>query len=141
MELQPDDGLRSSLGIGPGSDDAVEPRREFARRFAEGIEKLAGNTLGDRWKKTIGLTTRMPKAAGLGGMLLPYRFGRRLLAALTENTPCCSWPGQRLHGREQSLLFLAWSSATLRLGTLGRKGNLGYQGFLAAQGYHAAKDS
>ncbi|RZS24893.1 hypothetical protein BHM03_00058029 [Ensete ventricosum] len=47
------DGPRSSLGIGPGSDDAVEPRREFARRFAEGIGKLAGNIPGDRRKKTI----------------------------------------------------------------------------------------
>ncbi|RRT80567.1 hypothetical protein B296_00008866 [Ensete ventricosum] len=33
IELQQDDGSRSILGIGPGSD--------------EGIEKLAGNTLGD----------------------------------------------------------------------------------------------
>ncbi|RRT76360.1 hypothetical protein B296_00007830 [Ensete ventricosum] len=67
IELQPDDGPRSSLGIGPGSDDAMEPRQEFARRFVEGIGKLAGNTLGDRWKKTIGLATRMFKATGLGG--------------------------------------------------------------------------
>ncbi|RRT31995.1 hypothetical protein B296_00057367 [Ensete ventricosum] len=48
IELQPDDGPRSSLGIGPGSDDAMGPRREFARRFVEEIEKLAGNTPGDR---------------------------------------------------------------------------------------------
>ncbi|RZS25844.1 hypothetical protein BHM03_00059110 [Ensete ventricosum] len=69
MELQPDDGLRLSLGIGPGSDDAVEPHQEFARRFAEGIGKLVGNTLGDHRKKTIGLTARMPEAVGLGGTL------------------------------------------------------------------------
>ncbi|RRT42114.1 hypothetical protein B296_00023087 [Ensete ventricosum] len=69
MELQPGDGPRSSLGIGSGSDDAVEPRREFARRFAKGIEKLAGNTLGDHRKKTIGLTIRMLEAAELGGSL------------------------------------------------------------------------
>ncbi|RZR94894.1 hypothetical protein BHM03_00023666 [Ensete ventricosum] len=48
------DGPRSSLGIGSGLDDAVEPRREFARRFAEGIGKLARNTPGDHRKKTIG---------------------------------------------------------------------------------------
>ncbi|RWW75011.1 hypothetical protein BHE74_00016980 [Ensete ventricosum] len=67
MELQPDDELRSSLGIGLGSDDAVEPRREFARRFAEGIGKLVGNTSGDRWKKdhrtyrkNVGLDGKIP---------------------------------------------------------------------------------
>ncbi|RZR92776.1 hypothetical protein BHM03_00021118 [Ensete ventricosum] len=49
--LAGNDGPRSSLGIGPGSDDAVRPRREFARRFAEGIGKLAGNTSGDCRKK------------------------------------------------------------------------------------------
>ncbi|RWV85495.1 hypothetical protein GW17_00052710 [Ensete ventricosum] len=66
MELQPDDGPRSSLSIGPGSDDAVEPRREFVRRFAERIRKLAGNTPGDHRKKTIGLITRMLEVTGLG---------------------------------------------------------------------------
>ncbi|RRT43962.1 hypothetical protein B296_00019080 [Ensete ventricosum] len=40
------------LGIGPGWDDVVGPRREFAQRFAEGIEKLTGSTLGDYRKKT-----------------------------------------------------------------------------------------
>ncbi|RWW09407.1 hypothetical protein GW17_00027106 [Ensete ventricosum] len=69
MELQPDDRLRSSLGIELGLDDAVEPRLEFARRFTEGIEKLARNTLGDRQKKIIGLTTKMLKAAGLSGKI------------------------------------------------------------------------
>ncbi|RZS17949.1 hypothetical protein BHM03_00050185, partial [Ensete ventricosum] len=38
------DRRRSSLGIGPGSDDVVGPRREFTRRFAKGIEKFVGNT-------------------------------------------------------------------------------------------------
>ncbi|RWW08770.1 hypothetical protein GW17_00027772 [Ensete ventricosum] len=65
IELQLDDGPRSSLGITPGSDDAVGPRREFARRFAEGIGKLARNTPRDRRKKTIGLIARMSEAAGL----------------------------------------------------------------------------
>ncbi|RWW40072.1 hypothetical protein BHE74_00054534 [Ensete ventricosum] len=67
MELQPDDGQRSSLGIGPGSDDAVGSRWEFARKFTEGIGKLARNMLGDRRKKTIGLTARMLEDARLGG--------------------------------------------------------------------------
>ncbi|RRT48058.1 hypothetical protein B296_00025143 [Ensete ventricosum] len=44
MKLQPDNGPRSSLGIGPGLDDVVGPRRKFARRFTEGIGKLARNT-------------------------------------------------------------------------------------------------
>ncbi|RRT43147.1 hypothetical protein B296_00015399 [Ensete ventricosum] len=47
MELQPDNGSRSSLSIGPGFGQYDEFRREFTRRFAEGIGKLAGNTLGD----------------------------------------------------------------------------------------------
>ncbi|RWV89416.1 hypothetical protein GW17_00048434 [Ensete ventricosum] len=44
------------------SDDVVGPRWEFASRFAEGIEKLAGNTSGDRRKKTRRLMARMPEA-------------------------------------------------------------------------------
>ncbi|RWV79405.1 hypothetical protein BHE74_00041494 [Ensete ventricosum] len=47
MKLQPDDGPRYSLGIWPSSDDAVGSRRKFARRFVEGIGKLAGNVKGD----------------------------------------------------------------------------------------------
>ncbi|RZR73022.1 hypothetical protein BHM03_00019220 [Ensete ventricosum] len=47
MELQLDNEPRSSLGIGPSSDDEVISRREFARRFAEGIGKLTENTKGD----------------------------------------------------------------------------------------------
>ncbi|RWW03320.1 hypothetical protein GW17_00033530 [Ensete ventricosum] len=41
-------GPRSSLGIGPSSDDEVVSHREFTRRFIEGIKNLAGNTKGDR---------------------------------------------------------------------------------------------
>ncbi|RWW23166.1 hypothetical protein GW17_00012602 [Ensete ventricosum] len=51
LQLQPDNEPRSSLGIGPGLDDAVGPRREFARRFTKGIGKLAGSTPGDHRKK------------------------------------------------------------------------------------------
>ncbi|RRT41464.1 hypothetical protein B296_00056394 [Ensete ventricosum] len=40
MKLQPDNRSRSSLGIRSSSDDDVRSRQEFARRFAEGIEKL-----------------------------------------------------------------------------------------------------
>ncbi|RZR94874.1 hypothetical protein BHM03_00023623 [Ensete ventricosum] len=78
MELQPDDGPRASLSIGLGSDDAVEPHREFAKRFAEGIGKLIGNTPRDRQKKTIGLAARMSEAVRLGGMgkpPLPWKLG------------------------------------------------------------------
>ncbi|RWW45183.1 hypothetical protein BHE74_00048993, partial [Ensete ventricosum] len=67
IELQPDDGPRSSLGIGLGSDDAVGHRWEFTRRFAEGIGKLTGNTRGDHRKKTIGLVTRVSTTAKLVG--------------------------------------------------------------------------
>ncbi|RRT49119.1 hypothetical protein B296_00025950 [Ensete ventricosum] len=63
MELQPDDGLRSSLGIGVGSDDTV-------RKITEGLEKLAGNKPGDHRKMTIRLAVRILEAVGLGG-----RFG------------------------------------------------------------------
>ncbi|RWW44286.1 hypothetical protein BHE74_00049963 [Ensete ventricosum] len=52
MKLQPDNGPRSSLVIELGLDDVVGPRWEFARRFAEGIGKLAGSTPGDHRKKT-----------------------------------------------------------------------------------------
>ncbi|RZS26663.1 hypothetical protein BHM03_00060032 [Ensete ventricosum] len=48
MKLQPDDGPRYSLGIGPSSDDAVGSRRKFTRRFAEGIGKLVGYIKDDR---------------------------------------------------------------------------------------------
>ncbi|RZS18799.1 hypothetical protein BHM03_00051132 [Ensete ventricosum] len=68
IELQPDDGPRSSLGIRPGSDDAAGPRREFTRRFAKGIGKLAWNTPGERRKKTRRLAARMPEAVGLAGI-------------------------------------------------------------------------
>ncbi|RZS16803.1 hypothetical protein BHM03_00048873 [Ensete ventricosum] len=40
---------------------------KFARRFVEGIGKLAGNTLGDCRKKTRRLTARIPEDAGLVG--------------------------------------------------------------------------
>ncbi|RWV92249.1 hypothetical protein GW17_00045392 [Ensete ventricosum] len=39
----------------------------FTRRFAEGIRKLTGNTLGDRQKKTRRLTTRMLESSRLAG--------------------------------------------------------------------------
>ncbi|RRT75239.1 hypothetical protein B296_00026825 [Ensete ventricosum] len=50
-KLQPDDTPRQSLGIGPSSDNAVGSRQKFARRFVEGIGKLAGNAKGDRRKE------------------------------------------------------------------------------------------
>ncbi|RWV89824.1 hypothetical protein GW17_00048010 [Ensete ventricosum] len=42
MELQPDDGPRSSLGIGPGSDDAVGSRRSLLGDSPKG----SGSSLG-----------------------------------------------------------------------------------------------
>ncbi|RWW63923.1 hypothetical protein BHE74_00028876, partial [Ensete ventricosum] len=48
-------------------DDVVGPRWEFAKRFVEGIGKLAGNTLGNHQKKTERLATKMSEAAGLAG--------------------------------------------------------------------------
>ncbi|RWV82446.1 hypothetical protein GW17_00056055 [Ensete ventricosum] len=50
-KLAGNDEPRYSLGIRPSSDDAVGSRRKFARRFAEGIGKLAGNAKGDRWEE------------------------------------------------------------------------------------------
>ncbi|RRT81505.1 hypothetical protein B296_00003896 [Ensete ventricosum] len=44
------DGSRSSLGIGPGSDDAMGPCREFAKSSAKGIRNLTENTSGDHQK-------------------------------------------------------------------------------------------
>ncbi|RRT81937.1 hypothetical protein B296_00003280 [Ensete ventricosum] len=38
---------------GQGLDDAEGARREFARRFTEGIGKLARNIPGDRRRKTV----------------------------------------------------------------------------------------
>ncbi|RRT34974.1 hypothetical protein B296_00039766 [Ensete ventricosum] len=63
-KLSGNNGSRSSLGIEPGSNDAVGSRWEFARRFAEGIGKLARNMKGDHWEKTKGLAVRMSKATG-----------------------------------------------------------------------------
>ncbi|RWV79511.1 hypothetical protein BHE74_00057071 [Ensete ventricosum] len=67
IELQPDDGPRSSLSIGPGFRRYSGISPEFARRFAEGIRKLTGNTPGDRRRKTRRLIARMPEAARLAG--------------------------------------------------------------------------
>ncbi|RRT64557.1 hypothetical protein B296_00001189 [Ensete ventricosum] len=66
--LQPDNGPRSSLSIrsGFGRCSGISPK--FVRRFTKEIGKLAGNTLGDRRKKTERLTARMPEVAGLAGI-------------------------------------------------------------------------
>ncbi|RWW47706.1 hypothetical protein BHE74_00046270, partial [Ensete ventricosum] len=52
MELQLDDGPRSSLSIGLGFGRCSGISPKFARRFVEGIKKLARNTVGDYRKKT-----------------------------------------------------------------------------------------
>ncbi|RRT85140.1 hypothetical protein B296_00001967 [Ensete ventricosum] len=67
IEIQPNDGQRSSLGIGPqGLDNVVGPHREFT----EGIRKLTRNTSGDHQKKIVRLIARMSEAAGLAGGLV-----------------------------------------------------------------------
>ncbi|RWV96431.1 hypothetical protein GW17_00040863 [Ensete ventricosum] len=48
MKLQPDDGPRSNWSIGSGFGRCSGISLEFARRFTEGIEKLARSTSGDR---------------------------------------------------------------------------------------------
>ncbi|RWW44347.1 hypothetical protein BHE74_00049888 [Ensete ventricosum] len=70
MKLQPDDGPRSSLGIKQDLDDAMGPRWEFARRFTEGIGKLARNTPEDHQKKIERFIASMPEAIGLAGVSL-----------------------------------------------------------------------
>ncbi|RWW36958.1 hypothetical protein BHE74_00057984, partial [Ensete ventricosum] len=58
------------LGIGLGLDDVVGPRHDFARRFAEGIGKLAGNTSIDHRKKTRRLFARIQEVVRLAGGLV-----------------------------------------------------------------------
>ncbi|RZS04513.1 hypothetical protein BHM03_00034857, partial [Ensete ventricosum] len=62
------DGPKSSLSIKLGFGRYSGISSKFARRFAEGIGKLTGKTLGDRRKKTRRLTAKMPKATGLAGV-------------------------------------------------------------------------
>ncbi|RWW48643.1 hypothetical protein BHE74_00045266 [Ensete ventricosum] len=69
MELQLDDGPRSSLSIGPGFGRCSGISLKFARRFAKGIGKLAGNTPGDHRKKIERLIARMSEAIGLAGVI------------------------------------------------------------------------
>ncbi|RRT74998.1 hypothetical protein B296_00005942 [Ensete ventricosum] len=68
---------------GRGSDDVVGPRQEFARRFTEGIRKLARNMQGDHRKKTKKLTVKIPEAAVLAGQWLDRSYpGIRAAAAV-----------------------------------------------------------
>ncbi|RRT31471.1 hypothetical protein B296_00058098, partial [Ensete ventricosum] len=69
-EVCENNGPRSSLGIGPSSDDAMGSRREFAKRFVEGIRMLTRNMKGDHQKKTRELTARMSKATRLAEGLI-----------------------------------------------------------------------
>ncbi|RWV90767.1 hypothetical protein BHE74_00040542 [Ensete ventricosum] len=68
MKLQPDDGPRSILGIGPGSDDVVGSRRRSLGDSPKGL----GSSLGDHWKKTGRLTARMAEATRLVGVELNW---------------------------------------------------------------------
>ncbi|RWW58131.1 hypothetical protein BHE74_00035041 [Ensete ventricosum] len=87
MKLQPVDGPRTSLGIGPGSDDAVGFHWEFARRFIEGIGKFARNTPGDHREKTKRLTASIPKAIGLAEEALPSQGQPLVLQRPNEEIP------------------------------------------------------
>ncbi|RRT40839.1 hypothetical protein B296_00025274 [Ensete ventricosum] len=51
-----------------GLDDVVGARREFARRFAEGIRKLARNTPGDRRRKVVRLAARYSEGCQNAGV-------------------------------------------------------------------------
>ncbi|RRT40072.1 hypothetical protein B296_00043032 [Ensete ventricosum] len=61
--------LRHRAGFGRCS--GISPT--FARRFTEGIRKLAGNTPGDHRKKTERLTAIMSEAVGLTGVQVEIR--------------------------------------------------------------------
>ncbi|RWW36478.1 hypothetical protein BHE74_00058496 [Ensete ventricosum] len=63
LPLRPGHGRALPLRPDHGRCSGISPK--FARRFAEGIGKLVGNTLRDCRKKTGRLTVRMPEAAGL----------------------------------------------------------------------------
>ncbi|RWW23348.1 hypothetical protein GW17_00012410 [Ensete ventricosum] len=66
MELQPNDWPRSSLSIRPGFIRCSGISPKFARRFAEGIRKLVGNTSGDH---------RKTHRKNAGGCRIGRRFG------------------------------------------------------------------
>ncbi|RWW08824.1 hypothetical protein GW17_00027714 [Ensete ventricosum] len=60
------DRPKSSLCIGLSFRRYNRILSEFAKRFTEGIRKLAGNTPGDHRKKAGRLVTRMPDWRELG---------------------------------------------------------------------------
>ncbi|RWW71270.1 hypothetical protein BHE74_00020992 [Ensete ventricosum] len=66
MKLQPNDGPISSLSIGLGFGRCGRFRREFTRRFVEGIGKLAGNTPGDHRGEDLKTYRKYAKAPNLG---------------------------------------------------------------------------
>ncbi|RZR92269.1 hypothetical protein BHM03_00020514 [Ensete ventricosum] len=77
MELQLDDGQRSSFSIGPGFRRCSGISPKFTRRFAEGIGKLIRNTPGDHRKKTGRLAVTIPEPIRLVGVLArPRRLAR-----------------------------------------------------------------
>ncbi|RRT55625.1 hypothetical protein B296_00047846 [Ensete ventricosum] len=52
------------------SDDAVGSHRKFARRFVEGIRKLAGNAKGDRRKEDRRTCRKIAGVCGTGKLLV-----------------------------------------------------------------------
>ncbi|RZR71439.1 hypothetical protein BHM03_00005142 [Ensete ventricosum] len=81
------DGSRSSLSIGPGFGRSSGISSEFARRFAEGIGKLARNMLGDYRKKTVELTSNV-EGCRIGGRfdLHSKKIGNGRQCASTRRT-------------------------------------------------------
>ncbi|RZS09657.1 hypothetical protein BHM03_00040764 [Ensete ventricosum] len=68
------DGAREFTERRPGLTERLSGKAEKLVRSWEGIKKLAGNTLGDHWRKTVRLAVRIPEAAGLAGaMIVPPR--------------------------------------------------------------------
>ncbi|RZS21191.1 hypothetical protein BHM03_00053802 [Ensete ventricosum] len=96
IELQPDDGPRSSLSIKPRFGRCSGISSKFARRFAEGIEKLTGNTPGDHRKKIERLVVRIPEVIGLVGEALE-RGGQLRQGPLQRGGGCGQ--GQPVRGR------------------------------------------
>ncbi|RWV85867.1 hypothetical protein GW17_00052303 [Ensete ventricosum] len=87
-------GRLSGVAERLAENDVVGPHWKFARRFIEGIGKLAGNTLKYRQKKTKRLITRMPEAVGLAGLNCSYP-GFWVLLAVDPPRPATELP---VHG-------------------------------------------
>ncbi|RRT33178.1 hypothetical protein B296_00038566, partial [Ensete ventricosum] len=61
VQLEPDNGPRSSLSIGPGSDDVVGFTGSSPRDSPKGL----GSSIGTCWEKTRRLAASMPEITRL----------------------------------------------------------------------------